>query len=499
MSDLIPFPIPPAFPLAAICRTRDSKVLSVDAQSAVRMRTGKTKGNALQTRVNMRTMKDTKMKSSLTRMTGLAALFSAIALPALAQASEPTMDKGDVAWMMVSTLLVLMMILPGLALFYGGLVRSKNMLSVLMQCTLITALVMVIWVVWGYSMAFGGGTSPYWGGFGKLFLAGVTMDSMSPTFTDGVVIPEFLFIAFQMTFAAITPALIVGAFAERIKFSAVLLFVALWVTVVYFPIAHMVWDSAGLIFNMGALDFAGGTVVHINAGVAALVGAIVIGKRVGFGKDMMAPHSMTLTLVGAALLWVGWFGFNAGSNLEANSGAALAMINTFTATAGAILAWSLVETLLRGKASMLGAASGMVTGLVAITPAAGSVGPIGAIALGAIAAVICYFFVTTVKNKMGYDDSLDVFGIHGIGGIVGAIGTGIFTAPMLGGTGGDGFSIVGQTWIQVQAVGITVVWCAVGSFVLFKLVDILIGLRVDEDTERQGLDLTSHGESAYHL
>ncbi|MCF6234327.1 MAG: ammonium transporter [Rhodobacteraceae bacterium] len=409
------------------------------------------------------------------------------------------MDKGDVAWMMVSTLLVLMMILPGLALFYGGLVRSKNMLSVLMQITLITAMVMVIWVVWGYSMAFGGSTSPYWGGFGKLFLTGVTMDSMSPTFTDGVVIPEFLFIAFQMTFAAITPALIVGAFAERIKFSAVLLFVALWVTVVYFPIAHMVWDEAGLIFNMGALDFAGGTVVHINAGVAALIGAIMIGKRVGFGKDMMAPHSMTLTLVGAALLWVGWFGFNAGSNLEANSGAALAMINTFTATAGAILAWSLVESLLRGKASMLGAASGMVTGLVAITPAAGSVGPVGAIVLGAVAAVICYFFVTTVKNKMGYDDSLDVFGIHGIGGIVGAIGTGIFTAPMLGGTGGSDFSIAGQTWIQIQAVGITVVWCAVGSFILFKLVDILIGLRVDEDTERQGLDLTSHGESAYHL
>jgi len=432
-------------------------------------------------------------------MTGLAALFSAIALPALAQATEPTMDKGDVAWMMVSTLLVLMMILPGLALFYGGLVRSKNMLSVLMQCTLITALVMVIWVVWGYSMAFGGGTSPYWGGFGKLFLKGVTMDSMSPTFTEGVVIPEFVFIAFQMTFAAITPALIVGAFAERIKFSAVLLFVALWVTVVYFPIAHMVWDEAGLIFNMGALDFAGGTVVHINAGVAALVGAIVIGKRVGFGKDMMAPHSMTLTLVGAALLWVGWFGFNAGSNLEANGGAALAMINTFTATAGAILAWSLVESLLRGKASMLGAASGMVTGLVAITPAAGSVGPVGAIVLGAIAAVICYFFVTTVKNKLEYDDSLDVFGIHGIGGIVGAIGTGILTAPMLGGTGGADFSIANQTWIQIQAVGITVVWSAIGSFVLFKLVDILIGLRVDEDTERQGLDLTSHGESAYHL
>ncbi len=438
------------------------------------------------------------MTKTLTRMTGLAAFFSAIALPALAQGSEPIMDKGDVAWMMVSTLLVLMMILPGLALFYGGLVRTKNMLSVLMQCTLITALVMVIWVFWGYSMAFGGSTSPYWGGFGKLFLSGVTMDSMSPTFTEGVVIPEFVFIAFQMTFAAITPALIVGAFAERMKFSAILLFVTLWVTVVYFPVAHMVWDGAGLIFNMGALDFAGGTVVHINAGIAGLVGAIMIGKRIGLGKDMMAPHSMTLTMVGAALLWVGWFGFNAGSNLEANGGAGLAMINTFTATAGAILAWSLIEAIMRGKASMLGAASGMITGLVAITPAAGSVGPVGAIVLGAIAALGCYFFVATVKNKFGYDDSLDVFGIHGIGGIIGAIGTGIFTAPGLGGTGGADFSIAGQTWIQAQAVGITIVWCAIGSLVLFKLVDMLIGLRVSEEDEREGLDLTSHGESAYH-
>ncbi len=439
------------------------------------------------------------MKMTPARITGLAALLSAIALPALAQTGEPVMDKGDVAWMMVSTLLVLMMILPGLALFYGGLVRTKNMLSVLMQCTLITALVMVIWVVWGYSMAFGGATSPYWGGFGKLFLAGVTMDSMSATFTDGVVIPEFVFIAFQMTFAAITPALIVGAFAERMKFSAIMVFVVLWVTLVYFPIAHMVWDGAGLIFNMGALDFAGGTVVHINAGVAGLVGAIMVGKRIGLGKDMMAPHSMTLTLVGASLLWVGWFGFNAGSNLEANGGAALAMINTFTATAGAILAWSLIEAVFRGKASMLGAASGMVTGLVAITPAAGSVGPVGAIALGAIASGVCYFFVSTVKNRFGYDDSLDVFGIHGIGGIIGAIGTGIFTAPGLGGTGGDSYSIAGQTWIQAQAVAITIIWCGVISLVLYKIIDMLIGLRVKEDDERQGLDLTSHGESAYHF
>ena len=445
------------------------------------------------------------MKTNLARITGLATALSALALPVLAQSTEAvtevvtdTMDKGDVAWMMVSTLLVLMMILPGLALFYGGLVRTKNMLSVLMQCTLITALVMVIWVVWGYSMAFGGGTSPYWGGFGKLFLAGVTMDSMAATFTDGVVIPEFVFIAFQMTFAAITPALIVGAFAERIKFSAILVFVTLWVTVVYFPVAHMVWDGAGLIFNMGALDFAGGTVVHINAGIAGLFGAIMVGKRTGLGKDMMAPHSMTLTMVGASLLWVGWFGFNAGSNLEANGGAGLAMINTFTATAGAILAWSLIESVLRGKASMLGAASGMITGLVTITPAAGSVGPVGAIALGAIASLVCYYFVSTVKNKLGYDDSLDVFGIHGVGGIVGAVGTGIFSAGSLGGIMGDDYSMMGQTWIQIQAVVITIVWCAIGSLVLYKLVDMLIGLRITEEDEREGLDLTSHGESAYH-
>ena len=408
------------------------------------------------------------------------------------------MDKGDVAWMLVSTVLVLFMIVPGLALFYGGLVRAKNMLSVLMQCTMIAAMVMVIWVVYGYSMAFGGGTGAYWGGLGKLFLAGVGPDSMSATFTDGVVIPEYVFIAFQMTFAAITPALIVGAFAERIKFSAVMLFSALWVTFVYFPVAHMVWDGAGLIFNMGALDFAGGTVVHINAGIAALVGAIFVGPRIGLGKDMMAPHSMTLTLVGAGILWVGWFGFNAGSNLEANGGAALAMMNTFTATAGAILAWALLEAVLRGKASMLGAASGMIAGLVAVTPAAGSVGPVGAIVLGALASSVCYFFVAVVKNKFGYDDSLDVFGIHGVGGIIGAIGTGIFTAPGLGGTGGEDYSIAGQTWIQIEAVAITVIWCAVVSAVLYFIVSKTVGLRVVADDERRGLDLTAHGESAYH-
>jgi len=413
-------------------------------------------------------------------------------------ASAETMDKGDVSFMIFSTVMVLFMILPGLALFYGGLVRTKNMLSVLTQTTMITALVMVIWVIYGYSFAFGGGTGPFWGGTGKLFLAGVTADSMAATFTDGVVIPEFVFIAFQMTFAAITPALIIGAFAERIKFSAVMIFTLLWVTFAYFPIAHMVWDGAGYIFNMGALDFAGGTVVHINAGVAALVGAIVIGQRKGYGKDMMAPHSMTLTLVGAGILWVGWFGFNAGSNLEANGGAGLAMINTFTATAGAILGWTIVEGSIRGKVSLLGAASGMIAGLVAVTPAAGSVGPVGAIVLGAGASIVCFFFVTTVKNKLGYDDSLDVFGIHGVGGIIGAIGTGIFTAPSLGGIGDAEYDMVGQTLIQAQAVGITIVWTAVVSFVLFKAIDMTIGLRVSEEDEARGLDLATHGEAAYH-
>jgi len=427
--------------------------------------------------------------------------LAAFAQEAAEQVAE-VMDKGDVAWMMTATLLVLFMIIPGLALFYGGLVRSKNMLSVLMQCTSIAAMVMVIWVLYGYSFAFGGGTSPFWGGLGKLFLGGVTPDSMAATFTDGVVIPEFVFIAFQMTFAAITPALIVGAFAERIKFGSMMVFMALWVTVVYFPVAHMVWDSSGLIFNLGggtgAIDFAGGTVVHINAGIAALVGAIVIGPRVGFKKDNMAPHSMTLTLVGAAILWVGWFGFNAGSNLEANGGAALAMMNTFIATAAAILAWNIIEKITRKHSSMLGAASGMVAGLVAITPACGTVGPIGAIFLGAAASLGCYFFVAVVKNKMGYDDSLDVFGVHGIGGIIGAIGTGFLSSEAFGGVGTLADTAAAQTWIQIQAVLITVVWSGVASFILYKLVDMTMGLRVAADSERQGLDQTSHGESAYN-
>ena len=421
------------------------------------------------------------------------AAFAQEAAPAV-----PVPDKADTVFMFVATLLVFFMLIPGLALFYGGLVRTKNMLSVLMQCTVIGAMMMMVWVVYGYSFAFGGSTSPYFGGFAKLFLTGVTVDSTAATFSDGVVIPEYIFMLFQMTFAALTPALIVGAFAERIKFSAVLLFTILWATFVYFPIAHMVWDGNGLIFNMGALDFAGGTVVHINAGVAGLIGAIMVGKRTGFGKDMMAPHSMTLTLVGAAMLWFGWFGFNAGSNLEASGGAVLATVNTFVATAAAILAWSVVETFTRGKASLLGAASGMIAGLVVVTPAAGSVGPFGAIVLGLIASPICYFFVAVVKNKFGYDDTADVFGVHGIGGLIGALGTGIFTAPSLGGTGGADFSIASQFMTQLTAVVITIVWCAVVSAILYKIVDMVVGLRVSVEAEREGLDLSSHGEAAYH-
>ncbi|NVP53856.1 ammonium transporter [Mycoplana rhizolycopersici] len=426
--------------------------------------------------------------------------FAQEAAPAAteAAAAAPVPEKADTVFMFLATLLVFFMLIPGLALFYGGLVRAKNMLSVLMQCTVIGAMMMIVWVVYGYSFAFGGSTSPYFGGFAKLFLTGVTVDSTAATFSDGVVIPEYIFVLFQMTFAALTPALIIGAFAERIKFSAVLLFTILWATFVYFPIAHMVWDANGLIFNMGALDFAGGTVVHINAGVAGLIGAIMVGKRTGYGKDMMAPHSMTLTLVGAAMLWFGWFGFNAGSNLEASGGAVLATVNTFLATAAAILAWSLVETFARGKASLLGAASGMIAGLVAVTPAAGSVGPMGAIVLGIIVSPVCYFFVSVVKHKFGYDDTADVFGVHGVGGVIGALGTGIFTAPWLGGTGAEDFSIASQFMTQLTAVVITIIWCGIVSAILYKVVDVIVGLRVSVEAEREGLDLSSHGEAAYH-
>ncbi|MBJ2152760.1 ammonium transporter [Paracoccus sp. IB05] len=443
--------------------------------------------------------------NKLVKYSGLAAAMSLLAgLPALAQdateaavdvvAAAPVLDTGDTAWMMISTVIVLFMIFPGIALFYGGLVRSKNMLSVLMQTTAIAALMMVAYVVYGYSFAFGGATGPYFGGFGKLFLSGVTIDSLSGT------IPEYVFIAFQMTFASITPVLIIGAFAERIKFSAALLFSLLWVTTVYYPVAHMAWDANGLFFGWEVFDFAGGTVVHINAGIAALVGAICVGKRIGYGKENMAPHSLTLTMVGASILFVGWFGFNVGSALGAGSLAGLVMINTFTATAGGILGWIIVEGLLRGKASMLGGVSGMIAGLVAITPAAGVVGPVGAIFLGAIASVACYYFVAVVKVKLGYDDSLDVFGIHGIGGIVGAVGAGIFCAPSLGGQGFAGERGMGeQLFYQISAVGITIVYCGVISFILYKVVGALTGgLRVREEAEREGLDLTSHGERAYH-
>jgi Amt family ammonium transporter len=418
---------------------------------------------------------------------------------AVSEAVAPIMDKGDVAWMMVATILVLLMILPGLALFYGGLVRAKNMLSVLMQCFVIACVMMILWVVYGYSLALnpGGAFDAYIGGFSRLFLAGITPDSMAATFTDGVVIPEYVFICFQMTFAAITPALIVGGFAERMKFSAVLVFCILWSTFVYMPMAHMVWYADGLLFQMGALDFAGGTVVHINAGIAALVGCIVLGPRVGYPREPMPPHSMVMTMIGGSLLWVGWFGFNAGSNLEANGGAALAMMTTFVATAAAALAWMFVEWAGKGHPSMLGAVSGAIAGLVAVTPAAGFVGPMGAIVLGAIAGVICYVCCTSVKHAFGYDDSLDVFGIHGVGGIVGSLGTGILVSPALGGVGIDGYTMGNQLWVQFVAVVIAVVWCGVVSLILYKLVDMLIGLRVTPETEREGLDLAEHGERAY--
>ncbi len=415
-----------------------------------------------------------------------------------AAAAAPVPNPGNTTWMMISTILVLLMTIPGLALFYGGLVRAKNMLSVLMQVMMITAVVMVIWSVYGYTMAFGDGGNAFFSGFGKMFLAGVTPDSTAATFTDEV-IPEYVFICFQMTFAAITPALIVGAFAERMRFGAVILFSIIWVTIVYFPIAHMVWAGNGLLFNWGALDFAGGTVVHINAGIAGLVGCLLVGKRIGFDRgEMMAPHSMTLTMVGASLLWVGWFGFNAGSNLEANGLTTLVMLNTFLATAAAIAAWAVIEAVARGKSSMLGAASGLVAGLVAITPACGSVGPMGAIVLGIVASIGCYVFVSVVKPAVGYDDSLDVFGVHGIGGIIGAIGTGILTAPSLGGQGGADFSIAGQTWIQFLAVCVTIVWCGIGSLIAYKVADLVLGLRTSPEAEREGLDLSSHGEAAYH-
>jgi len=449
-----------------------------------------------------------------------------------AAAPAPVPNKGDTTWMMVSTLLVILMTVPGLALFYGGLVRSKNMLSVLMQVMVTFSLIVVLWFVYGYSLAFTEGNA-FIGGMDRLFMKGIwdnVAGTFAPaaTFSKGVYIPEIVFAAFQATFAGITCCLIVGAFAERIKFSAVLLFMVLWFTFSYAPIAHMVWfwmgpdayaskdvvdamnGKAGLIWQWGALDFAGGTVVHINAAVAGLVGAYMVGKRIGYGKESFTPHSLTLTMVGASLLWVGWFGFNAGSALEANGFAALAFINTFVATAAAVLGWCLGESLLKGKASMLGAASGAVAGLVAITPAAGNVGIGGAVIIGLLAGLICLWGVTGLKKLLGADDSLDVFGVHGVGGIFGALATGVFNSPNLGGpstvadwvtvtmTTPTEFSISSQLLVQAKAVGLTIVWSAVVSLIAYKIVDLVIGLRVPEEEEREGLDITSHGETAYH-
>lgn len=475
---------------------------------------------------------------------GMAALF---AHPAFAQAAvaaapaspipAPTVNKGDTAWLLISTALVLMMSVPGLALFYGGLVRTKNMLSVLMQVLMIVCVVAVLWCCYGYSEAFTSGsgvTAPFFGGFSKAFLSGITADSQAATFSNGVYVPELAYVAFQMTFACITPALIVGAFAERIKFSSMMMFMVLWVTFVYFPIAHMVWywdgpdaiaaaalkgkaaldlvnGDAGWGFQKGALDFAGGTVVHINAGIAGLVGALYIGKRKGFGKDVLAPHSLTMTMIGASLLWVGWFGFNAGSNLESNGVTAMAFMNTFMATAAAGLSWALCDQVIHGKPSLLGAASGVVAGLVAVTPASGYAGIMGSIVLGFLVSPLCFFFVTFVKNKFKYDDALDVFGVHCIGGIFGALMTGILVNPLLGGQGVADYAIkpgkaLANAWpgysaqllIQAEMVLMTLVWSGLGSLVIYFIIDKTMGLRPTEEAEQIGLDLSDHGERAYN-
>ena len=457
-----------------------------------------------------------------------AATVAEVAVPTPAPA--PTANKGDIAWMLVATLLVTMMAIPGLALFYGGLVRAKNMLSVLMQVFMIFAVIIVLWCIYGYSLAFTEG-GRFIGKFDRVMLQGMwdpvqASFTSAATFTKGVVIPEFVFAAFQATFAAITCGLIIGAFAERAKFKAVLAFVVIWFTFSYLPIAHMVWfwtgpdaikdaatlatesAKAGFLFQMGALDFAGGTVVHINAAVAGLVGAFMIGKRIGYGREAMAPHSLTMTMIGASLLWVGWFGFNAGSAYEANDIAALAFVNTLLATAAATVSWVFGEWMSKGKPSMLGAASGAVAGLVAITPACGFVGPMGGLLIGLASGLVCLWGVNGLKRLLGADDSLDVFGVHGVGGILGALLTGVFASPALGGQGifdyvankmsADAYSIVGQVTTQATAVGVTILWSAVVSVIAYKVVDLVIGLRVAEDEEREGLDISSHGESAYH-
>ncbi|PZU59516.1 MAG: ammonia channel protein [Sphingobium sp.] len=421
------------------------------------------------------------------------------ATPAWAQDAAPVVDKGDTAWMMVSTVLVLMMILPGLALFYGGLTRSKNMLSTMTQIGAVACFAMLIWVMWGYTMAFGDGGNAVISGFGKMFLKGITPDSTAATFSAGFAIPEYVFVCFQMTFAAITVALVLGSVVERMKFSAVMVFALIWLTIVYFPIAHMVWAANGYFFGLGALDFAGGTVVHINAGVSALVAALILGKRMGYPKEPMPPHSLTLTGVGTGLLWVGWFGFNAGSALEANGSAALAMINTFVATASAGLFWMLAERLSGHKGSALGFCSGIVAGLVAVTPAAGNSGPFGAIVLGAVASVICFIAVSKIKPMLGYDDALDAFGVHGIGGIIGAIGTGIVYAPSLGGPGKPDYAIGHQLIVQIEAVVATIVWASIGTAIAIFIAKAVTGLRVSPEVEQEGLDIGEHGERAYNM
>ena len=448
---------------------------------------------------------------------------AAAAAAAVAAAPALVPNKGDTAWILVCTALVILMTLPGLALFYGGLTRSKNILSVLVQCMFVFALITVLWSLYGYSFAFTEGGA-FIGGLDRLFLAGMTPDSVAATFSKGIVIPEYVFMAFQAAFATITCCLIIGSFAERAKFSAIVLFVILWFTFSYLPIAHMVWfwpgpddikdaasleaitARAGWLWQKGVLDFAGGTVVHINAAIAGLVGSFVIGKRLGYGKEAMKPHNLVFVMIGASLLWFGWFGFNAGSALEANGSAALAFVNTLLATAAAVLSWSVAEWVLKGKPSMLGGASGCVAGLVAITPAAGFVGPMGALIIGAAAGVICLWGVSGLKKLLGSDDSLDVFGVHGVGGILGALLTGVFADPALGGTGiwdyvanaaAPDYSIASQLWIQSQGVIVTLIWSGVVSYIAFKLVDMVVGLRVKEDEEREGLDISSHGESAY--
>lgn len=452
-----------------------------------------------------------------------AAEAAAAAAPAVFTPTAEMVDKGDVAWMMVSTALVLMMSVPALALFYGGLVRAKNMLSVLMQVLTIVCVAALVWFGWGYSMAFTSTGTPFpalVGGLDKAFLKGVSVSTFAATFSNGVYLPELVFVMFQMTFACITPVLIVGAFAERVKFTPLIIFVVAWMTLAYFPIAHMVWYWAGpdflhtaptdmgLLWGWGALDFAGGTVVHINAGIAGLIGCLVIGPRIGYKKEPMPPHSLVMTMIGASLLWIGWFGFNAGSALESNAFAALAFVNTFVATAAAGAAWAMIEQITHKKPSLLGGVSGVVAGLVAITPAAGFAHPGTAIILGAVASVVCYFFVTTVKNKLNYDDSLDVFGIHAVGGIVGAIATGIVADPALGGQGwidytapvakAGEYDLVGQVITQCWAVGTTIAWTGVVSAVLFLALKYTIGLRPDVEAETNGLDISEHGERAYN-